>query len=84
MLSIAWLSYGAFYIVRVNGIQHRVFGDNKIEFISGVTGLLAALISSYLLAAHFKISGAAWSYVIIAASMLFAQVLFAKRHQKLY
>lgn len=84
VLSIAWLSYGAFYIVRVNGIQHRVFGDNKIEFISGVIGLLAALISSYFLVAHFKLSGAAWSYVIIAASMLFAQVLFAKRHQKLY
>ena len=82
VLAIAWISYGAFYIVRVHGIVHRTFGDNRIEFLSGGFGLLAAVLGSYWLISYFKMDGAAWVYCLIAVVMLIAQLLLPKKNEK--
>lgn len=79
ILIVAWTGYGAFYVTRIHGITHRTFGDNKIEFIAGAFGLLAAALGSYLLIPQLKVEGAAWVYVLIAIIMLLVQVLVSKR-----
>lgn len=84
VLVIAWIGYGTFYIARIYGIQHRTFGDNRIEFIAGVFGLLSAGIGSYLLIPHFEVEGAAWVYALIALTMLCIQVIVPKRSKEHY
>lgn len=79
ILIVAWVGYGAFYVTRIHGITHRTFGDNKIEFIAGASGLLAAALGSYWLIPQFKVEGAAWVYVLIAIIMLCVQVLVSKK-----
>lgn len=78
ILIIAWVGYGVFYVTRIHGITHRTFGNNRIEFIAGISGLLAAVLGSYWLIPQFQVEGAAWVYVFIAIMMLSVQVLASK------
>jgi O-antigen/teichoic acid export membrane protein len=84
VLMIAWIGYGAFYVARIYGIQHRTFGDNRIEFIAGIFGLLSAAIGSYLLIPLFQVEGAAWVYALIAITMLCIQVVVPKKSVEHY
>jgi len=79
VLIISWIAYGAFYVSRVYGIQHRTLGDNRIESVGGVFGLAVALIASWLIIPLFNVAGAAGVYILIAISMLLSQVLFPKK-----
>jgi O-antigen/teichoic acid export membrane protein len=79
ILIVAWVGYGAFYVVRIHGIAHRTFGDNKIEFVAGTSGVLAAALCSFWLIPQFKVEGAAWVYVFIAMVMLCVQVIATKK-----
>ena len=79
VLSISWVAYGIFYGARIYGIQYRTLGDNRIEFIAGIAGLLAALLASWLIIPLFHVSGAASVYIFIATSILMAQVFLPKK-----
>ena len=78
LLDIAWVSYGTFYISRIYGIQYRTFGDNRIEFIAGGCGLVAAVLGSYWMIPMFGLEGATWVYVLIPLLMWGSQIAFSK------
>lgn len=75
LLVITWLSYGIYFISRINGIKLRTLGNNQIEFNSGVVGLVVAFLSSVVLIPNFQVNGAAFCYVAIAIALYISQVL---------
>ena len=83
LLAIAWLGYGIYFIARIAGIEHRTKGVNKIEFVGNVSGVSVALVAGSLLIPGFGLNGAAWTYVLIAATMLTSQQLLV-RYGKIY
>lgn len=78
LLVIGWGGYGVYFLARVSGIKHRTLGANQVEFIGNLCGVLAALVAGFVLIPALKATGAAWVYVIIAATMLISQMLVLK------
>lgn len=78
LLVIGWGAYGVYFLARVLGVKHRTLGDNHVEFIGNICGVLAALLAGITLIYFYQATGAAWVYVIIAAVMLISQVLVMK------
>jgi O-antigen/teichoic acid export membrane protein len=78
LLVIGWGGYGVYFLARVSGIKQRTLGANHVEFIGNLCGVLAALLAGFVLISSFKVTGAAWVYVIIAAVMLISQTLVLK------
>ncbi|MBU1215107.1 MAG: hypothetical protein KKA63_07710 [Gammaproteobacteria bacterium] len=79
LLLIGWLGYGVYFLARVSGIKHRAMGANKVEFVGNIYGVAAAIVAGYALITLFSMSGAAWTYVLIAAAMLVGQKSFANK-----
>ena len=78
LLIISWIAYGVYFISRIDSIQFRTFGNNKIEFYSGVFGVIAAICFSAILIPLFQVTGAAYSFVAIAVTLYISQILADK------
>jgi O-antigen/teichoic acid export membrane protein len=79
LLVIGWLGYGMYFMARVSGVKYRALGANKVEFVGNVYAVIAALGAGFLLIPTFGALGAAWAYVIIAASMMIGQIWFSMK-----
>ena len=78
LLIISWIAYGVYFISRIDSIQFRTFGNNKIEFYSGVFGVMAAICFSAILIPLLQVTGAAYSFVAIAVTLYISQILADK------
>jgi len=83
LLEIGWVGYGVYFFARVSGIKHRTLGANHVEFIGGLSGVLAAVVAGLVLIPGFKATGAAWVYVIIAAVMWISQMFVLQYGRKI-
>lgn len=78
LLVIGWIGYGIYFVARIFGIKHRTLGANQIEFKGNVFGVVAAILAGFAIIPALGAAGAAWVYVIIAATMLTSQLLVLK------
>jgi O-antigen/teichoic acid export membrane protein len=79
LLVIGWLGYGVYFLARIYGIKHRALGRNKVEFIGNLYGVVVAFVAGFALISAFAVSGAAWTYVLIAAAIMVAQKNLARK-----
>ncbi len=83
LLVIGWLGYGVYFLARVFGVKQRALGSNKVEFVGNLYGVVAAVVAGLLLISAFSASGAAWTYVIIAAAMIAGQMSYQRSRVRL-
>lgn len=75
LLIVSWIAYGLYFYARVIGIKRRALGENQLEFYGNLIGVVAAVVAGLLIIPVLGVVGAAWSYAIIAISMLVGQHL---------
>lgn len=75
LLLVGWLSYGVYFMARIQGIKYRTLGANQVEFIGNLVGVICALSVGYAVITTNGIFGAAWLYVIICAAIWASQAL---------
>lgn len=80
LLLVGWLSYGVYFMARIQGIKHRTLGANQIEFIGNLVGVICALSIGYAVITTNGIFGAAWLYVIICAAIWASQALALRKY----
>ena len=77
LLVIMWLGFGIYFIARVFAIKYRSLKNLKIEFLSGLSSLLMALVCIPLIS-QYSIVGTAWAYVFISLSAVLVQWILIK------
>lgn len=74
VLSISWIAYGVLFLARVFGLKQRLLKNLRVEFAGNVGGVLSVIIASYPVILFYDLYGAAWMYVLCAATMLVFQM----------
>ena len=80
LLIVAWIGNGVHFVSRVIGLHYRTHKKTHVELIGSLGGL-AALAGSVFLISSLGIVGAAWTYVVVPAGMIMAQMIILKNRE---
>lgn len=75
LFTISWVAFGVYFFARVYAIARRSVRDMKTEFVGNMVAVITAIAVGFPLVNYFGMYGAAWAYVVIAASIGIAQAL---------
>lgn len=78
LLTVSWVAFGVYFFARVYAIARRTVRDMKTEFVGNMVAVVTAIGAGFPLVNYFGMYGAAWAYVVIAASIGIAQALIVR------